>query len=136
MNEAIETIMIKKMVTLTPENSLEDARIIFDEEHFHHIPVVKDGILAGIISTFDLLHAQKPISEYKNIPLSEVMTTKVAALHPTDKIGAASIVLLQNKFHAVPVVDEDRRLVGILTTFDLLKYQYEQAYPGDDFPFA
>lgn len=135
MNNAISTIMTTKVVTLSPENTVSDARKIFKENTFHHIPIIKDCKLVGVVTTFDLLKLKKPYEEVEQLPLKEVMTSKLAVLNPTDKIGAASIVLLQNRFHSVPVVDDDRQLVGILTTFDLLKYQYQEAYPGDDFPF-
>lgn len=135
MNKPVETIMTTDPITLKPENTLEDARKIFDVNHFHHIPIVEEGKLVGIISTFDLMNTNRLLSEYQGVPISTIMTKKIATLHPTDMIGAASIVLLQNRFQSVPVVDDDRNLLGILTTFDLLKYQYKLAYPGDDFPF-
>lgn len=135
MNKAVETIMTTDPITLTPADTLEDARKIFDENHFHHIPIVEGSKLAGILSTFDLMNTNRLLSEYQGVPISAIMTRKVATLYPTDMIGAASIVLLQNRFQSVPVVDRERNLIGILTTFDLLKYQYKLAYPGDDFPF-
>lgn len=135
MNDEISTIMTTKVVTLGPEDKVSDAREIFRTNNFHHIPICDEGILVGVVTTFDLLRLQKPRHETDNLPLREVMTSKLAVLNPTDKIGAASIVLLQNRFHSVPVVDENRKLEGILTTFDLLKYQYQTAYPGDNFPF-
>ena|SRR5690606_17506882 len=135
MNHAISTIMTTRLVTLSPEDTVLDARKILSENTFHHIPVCQDGVLEGVVSTFDILKLNQSREENDARLLRDIMTTKLAVLHPTDKIGAASIVLLQNRFHSVPVVDEDRKLVGILTTFDLLKFQYQNAYPGDDFPF-
>ena len=44
-------------------------------------------------------------------------------LEPDDTIGLAADIFLANKFHALPVV-EDERLVGIVTTHDLLKYSF------------
>lgn len=136
MNQEISTIMTTKLVTLSPENTVMDAKIIFQQNNFHHIPICSDGKLEGVVSTFDILKIKKPTETYDQIRLGEIMTRKLAVLNPTDKIGAASIVLLQNRFHSIPVVDDDRRLVGILTTFDLLKHQYHNAYPGDNFPFS
>ncbi len=136
MNHEISTIMTTELVTLSPEDKVSDARDIFRNNNFHHLPITENGILVGVVTTFDLLRIQKPAHEVADIPLKEVMTTKLAVLNPSDKIGAASIVLLQNRFHSVPVVDDQRTLVGMLTTFDLLKYQYETAYPGDNFPFS
>lgn len=135
MNNEVSTIMTTKLVTLSPENTVSDARDIFQKNHFHHIPVCSNGVLKGVVSTFDLLMYGSMGGSDGQIPLRDIMTQKLAVLNPTDKIGAASIVLLQNHFHSIPVVDDDRKLLGILTTFDLLKYQYQKEYPGDDFPF-
>ncbi|MBY5956670.1 CBS domain-containing protein [Membranicola marinus] len=135
MNKEVSTIMTTKLVTLGPENTIADAREIFQNNHFHHIPICKNGILEGVITSFDLLRLNIAPDQKDKVLLGDVMTRKLAVLNPTDQIGAASIVLLQNRFHSVPVVDSDRKLVGLLTTFDLLKYQYQKEYPGDDFPF-
>ena len=136
MNKMVSTIMTTNLVTLNPKSTLLDAQKIFREKHFHHIPICTNGRLEGVVTTFDLLKVDKSSEHFDKIMVMEIMTRKLAVLNPTDKIGAASIVLLQNRFHAVPVVDDDRKLVGILTTFDLLKYQYQKEYPGDDFPFS
>ena len=137
MNSPISTIMTTDLITLSPTNSVGNARKIFRENHFHHIPVIsRDGVLEGVVSTFDLLKLDSNSVNIGNTLIGDIMTTKLAVLDPEDKIGAAAIVLLQNHFHSVPVVNENRKLVGLLTTFDLLKFQYQKEYPGDDFPFS
>lgn len=136
MNKEVSTIMSTNLVTLKPGDTAKTAREILGKKEFHHIPICEEGILIGIVTSFDLLKIAESSMDYDQVILRDVMTSKLAVLNPTDKIGAASIVLLQNRFHSVPVVDGDRKLVGLLTTFDLLKYQYEKEYPGDDFPFA
>ena len=56
------------------------------------------------------------------------MTKKLAKVESTDKIGTAAEVFMEHLFHALPVVD-DGKLVGIVTSFDLLKYEYNKEYP-------
>ena len=136
MNEEVSTIMTKKLVTLSPDDTVMDAKLIFKDSFFHHIPICRNGILEGVVSTFDILKLNKSPDTYDQILIKEIMTRKLAVLNPTDKIGAASIVLLQNHFNSIPVVDDNRKLVGLLTTFDLLKHHYNKEYPGDNFPFS
>ncbi len=136
MNEEVSTIMTKKLVTLSPDDTVMDAKLIFKDSFFHHIPICRNGILEGVVSTFDILKLNKSPETYDQILIEEIMTRKLAVLNPTDKIGAASIVLLQNHFNSIPVVDDNRKLVGLLTTFDLLKHHYNKEYPGDNFPFS
>ena len=56
------------------------------------------------------------------------MTKRLATLEPDEKIGAAAEVLLEHLFHAVPIT-LDGDLVGIVTTFDILKYEFSKEYP-------
>ena len=57
------------------------------------------------------------------------MSTRIATLEPSSKIGTAAEVFLENLFHALPIVD-DGKLVGIITSFDVLKYSFQKAYPN------
>ena len=134
MNERISTIMTKNVVTVHPEDSLEVVKSLLFEKHFHHLPVVDaDGKLAGIITSWDLIKSNKRFEEYGNFKVSDLMTVKVASLGPNDSVGAAAMVFLRHLFHGVPIVDETNRLVGIVTTHDLLKYEFKKEYPDDVF---
>ena len=54
------------------------------------------------------------------------MTKLPMFLSPEDSIGLAADIFMANKFHALPVVD-DNQLIGIITTHDLLAYSFESA---------
>ena len=53
--------------------------------------------------------------------VEDIMTKGIAKLSPNDRINVALEVFLENRFHAVPVVNENGDLEGILTTFDIIK---------------
>ena len=55
------------------------------------------------------------------------MTEFPMHLDPEDSIGLAADTFLANKFHALPIV-EDQVLVGLITTHDLLKYSFESPF--------
>ena len=55
-NFTIEQVMEKNVVTVTPETSIKDVTTILASKGFHCIPIEKDGILLGIITTRDLLN--------------------------------------------------------------------------------
>ena len=48
MNDPVSSIMTKDVVTVTPDDNLSKVRALIFDNHFHHIPVVNDGKLAGI----------------------------------------------------------------------------------------
>jgi len=129
MNEPISTIMTKKVFTLSPEDTLSKVREILLNERFHHLPVVKDKKLLGIITSYDLTKSPHDVDDYDRIKVKDIMTTKLATLGPNELIGAAAQVFLEHLFHGLPIVDEEHNLVGIVTTHDILKYQFYKAYP-------
>jgi len=53
------------------------------------------------------------------------MSDKLVLITPEDSIGLAADMFITNHFHALPVVDEDDNLQGIVTTHDLIKYAYK-----------
>jgi len=55
------------------------------------------------------------------------MSTKLVKIEPDDKVGTAAELFLDNRFHALPVVAEGK-LVGLVTTFDMLKYEFKKEY--------
>ena len=134
MNERISTFMTRDVVSVRPEDSLEEVKKLLFERHFHHLPVVdSDGKLAGIITSWDLIKSNKRFEEYGDFKVKDLMTTKVATLGPNDLIGAAAMVFLKHLFHGLPIVDDDRTLLGIITTHDILKYEFQKEYPNDAF---
>lgn len=129
MNEPLSKIMITDLKTVSPDATLNTVRELFRQNRIHHLPVVEGKKLVGMVSMTDLYKLDKSFDEYRNIRVSEVMTDKVGTLFPNEQIGAAAEVFLENLFHAVPIVNEERELMGMVTTFDVLKYQFEQEYP-------
>jgi CBS domain-containing protein len=129
MNEFVPAIMTTKVITLTPENTLQEAREIMLSKRIHHLPVLEGKKLVGIITSYDFLKLGKSLEEYANTKIKEVMTTKIATLDPGQHIGAVAEVLMEHLFHAVPIVNEDYELVGIVTSTDLIRYEYEKEYP-------
>lgn len=128
----ISTIMSKDVKTLTPTNSIADASDMFSKNKIHHIPIVKDDKLVGIVSKSDYLFFKRgflndrdddKIEEIRmqNYEVSYIMTKGIAKLEPTDRINVALEIFKENIFHAIPVVDEGR-LVGIVTTFDIINH--------------
>ena len=128
MNEAVSSVMSTDLITISSSDTLDKVKEIFRSHKIHHIPVVEAGALIGLVTTWDLWKINKPFEEYKNIVVKEVMTTRLATLEPKSKIGTAAEVFLENLFHALPIV-EDGQLVGIITSFDILRYQFLREYP-------
>jgi CBS domain-containing protein len=131
MNENITTIMTKEVKTVGTTSTLAEAKAIFDSMKIHHLPVVdSENNLLGIVTSYDLLNAQLGESSFANALVGDFMTSKVATLTEDSKVGTACELFILNKFHGLPIV-EGKKLVGIVTAHDILKYTYKKEYPED-----
>ncbi|MEO7176972.1 MAG: CBS domain-containing protein [Saprospiraceae bacterium] len=120
--------MSTQLVTIGPDESLDRVKDLFRAKRIHHLPVVDGTRLVGLITTSDLFWLNRPFSDYTEIKVKEVMTTKLATIEANSKIGTAAEIFLEHLFHAIPIVD-DGDLVGIVTTFDVLQYEFSKEYP-------
>jgi len=86
---------------------------------FRHLPVVKDGILVGIVSHRDLLRAANDEQLVR-----EVMSDDVKTVVPQTPAHEAAYLILRYRIGCVPVVEADGRLVGIVTDTDFVRAAY------------
>lgn len=129
MNELVRAVMTSEVITLTPENTLGDARKIMLAKHIHHLPVLDGKKLVGLVSSWDIFKLGQSVAEYENTPVTQLMVTHIAALDSDQHLGAVAEVLKEHLFHAVPIVNDDKELVGIVTSTDLIRYQFKKEYP-------
>ncbi len=134
----VSDIMTRRLITASADDRLIKVKSLFDENNIHHIPVVDEiDQLLGIISKEDFLKLSyhvsldtggKSFSEkwYDNTTASEIMSKYPVSLDPEDTVGLAADIFMANKFHALPVVDNDQ-LVGIITTHDILLFAFQNA---------
>jgi acetoin utilization protein AcuB len=118
--------MTRNPKTVSPDDPLSLAAGILREGRFHHLPVVEDGRLVGILSDTDLRNASfgappsEGVQEHAgNRPVRDAMRTQVWSVTPDDSVEDALLILSREKFSALPVLSGDL-LVGIITRADLL----------------
>jgi len=127
----IRELMSRDVVIASPEDPLEKLEDLFMAYNIHHVPVVEgDGKLKGMISKGDLQRVKLAVDLYFNpddgkVRAANIMTKQLASISPDAGISEAANAFMTNIFHALPVV-EDGRLVGIITTHDLLKYCFTE----------
>jgi CBS domain-containing protein len=142
MNKTMEVrqLMTKKVFFVRPDDTMDKVNDIFRLNNIHHVPVVEEGgKVIGIISKSDFFRVQHGVTLFKlakaeeyneaisrSLLVKEVMTTQVAKLSPEDSVDVAMGIFRENLFHAMPVVDKEDKLVGILSTFDLLNYAFQE----------
>ena len=134
--EPIHHIMTSNPIVLHLNDGLSQAEILFKKHKMRHLPVVSGEKIVGILSMTDLarisfVDSYDPenfsvdTSVYSLFSLEQIMVRNPKCISPDATIKEAAELFLEAEFHALPVVT-DEKLVGILTTTDLLKYLLDQ----------
>jgi CBS domain-containing protein/anti-sigma regulatory factor (Ser/Thr protein kinase) len=113
----IQEVMTKDVYCLDPDIRMGEALNIFQEKRFSGAPVSCDGELIGIISIEDLIRALR--NNNLDAPVSEYMTTSPVTVNAHDPVVEALKTFARTKFGRLPVLDKDKKLVGILTKGDI-----------------
>jgi len=116
-----ESVIISKPMTLSPEQKVEDALDIMRKEQISGFPIVKDGVLVGILTNRDLRFETNHLRK-----ISEIMTTKVITVPCGTSIEKAKEMLHKHRIEKLPVVDKKNRLKGLITVTDIEK---REKYP-------
>lgn len=132
-NVGVDHVMSKDLVTIHPGEPLSRVRELFTEHSLHHLPVVSGDQLVGIISWTDLMRlsfgdafgeddrAVDAVLDH-SLTLEGAMTKDPVTIDVNAGVHEAAKILAEKDFHALPVVKDGGRLVGIVTTSDLLKF--------------
>jgi len=123
--------MTTDVITITEDTSVMKASQIMKEHDIRRLPVMRDGKLVGIVSDRDLKEASPSkattldvhelyylLSELK---VKDIMAKKLVTIGPDDTVELAAVKMLERRVSGLPVVDNNGRLVGILTQNDVFK---------------
>ena len=133
-DQSIVRIMTTDPVTVSVDESAAKAVQILETEAIHHLPVVEDGRLVGITSSSDLLKLyllDNTQPALDSIPVRQIMQKDPIVVASSANLRDAAQMLSTGSFHALPVVDNDGVLVGIVTSTDLIQHLLMQIPVGD-----
>lgn len=126
---SVSDIMTTRVVTIEMDDRLVLAKEIFDNVNFHHLLVVDNEKLSGILSHRDFLRALSPnigtaaelIRDTETLQkrVHQVMTHNPITIAPHCDINQATKMILDNDIGCLPVL-ENNIIVGIITWKDLL----------------
>jgi len=125
------------VITAAPDETIQSVKERLLKHGFHHLPVVLQGKVLGMISQgdinkmehhFTLFHNQEAEKSnrqiFNTILAKEIMSTPVIQINADEPISKAVDLFLANIIHAWPVVNEQRELRGMITPVDLLRFAY------------
>ncbi|WP_299083759.1 CBS domain-containing protein [uncultured Paraglaciecola sp.] len=127
----IEKIMSKTVVTVSMDDTLSVVKHIFENAKFHHLLVVENGRLQGVISDRDLLKSISPfigtVQEKAsdtftlNRKVHQIMSRQPITLTSNADVYEAISLFNQHNISCIPVVNENGAAVGVLSWRDILK---------------
>jgi len=137
-------IMSSPLVAVAPDDPLSLALDLMEKQAVHHLLVVEQGRMAGILSSSDLLklallrrtdEGLAATSESMGIRVRDIMQSRVAVVRENASLREVAGALALGGFHALPVLAIDDTPVGIVTSSDLVGLlidQIERDKAGDD----
>lgn len=130
----ISKIMTEDIITVNKTQSIKEVSDIIKDKNIRHVPVVSGEKIIGMLSKVDLQKISfvntvdgddLTTALYDGLNIEQVMTKDVKVVQKSDTIYEVASILSKNEFHSLPVVEQDK-LVGIVTTTDLVKYLVDQ----------
>lgn len=123
--------MSDKVITAKPDEGIRRVFFRMRREDIRHLPVVDDsGGLVGIVSDRDLRRPdwvdEDPDLSHMyhledHVEVGDLMTRNPVVVHTYDRIRKAVRLMLEHRFGALPVLDKNDHLVGMLSAVDLLR---------------
>lgn len=128
-------------VAVTPDTTVAEARNVMHDQRIRHLPVVDNGRLIGIVSDRDVgIHARalraavgrNTVDELldDDRPVEAIMSTDPHVVNVDATVDEAARVLVSRRIHALPVINDDLELVGIITSVDCLLASLEHREPA------
>ncbi|HPN50292.1 MAG TPA: CBS domain-containing protein [Anaerolineaceae bacterium] len=111
--------MTREIRSLTPDMNMGDVLDIFRSQRVSGAPVLVNGELAGILSIEDIIRALRAVDLAS--PVSKYMSSQVMTIHDYDPVIEALKVFVKSNYGRLPVVDENNKLVGIITKGDITR---------------
>ena len=126
-----QEIMSSPVITLPPRTTLAGAWSLIRDHRFRHIPIVgPEGIPLGILSDRTLLRAAVTLgrditsNDDPNDPsqtIGNLIAAPVLTALPHAEIHQIAKTLFEQRIGAMPIIDEQNRLIGIITRSDILR---------------
>jgi CBS-domain-containing membrane protein len=140
-NRKVSEVMTAEVVTIAPDAILGRAARVMVDKHLKRLPVVdKDGKLVGILGRLDILNtlAAVHLPEWhpaahrpgRQATVGEVMTQEVPTVHEAATVEEIFELLVSSAHKRVVVVDDKRRVVGIVADSDLISRVSRENWPG------
>ena len=135
-NDPIKHIMSETVHSVQKGQPISEVFKILHDHSIHHVPVLDGERLVGLVSSTDLMRLSMGVQGYASDQmwsfidsqheLIDVMTADPKTLNESDVVRDAAQALSNGAYHSLPITDRESKLVGMVTSTDLIRYLCEQ----------
>jgi tRNA nucleotidyltransferase (CCA-adding enzyme) len=115
---SVSKLMSRRPRTIPPETSAANAAKLMQKYGYEGFPVVQEGRVQGLLTRRAV---DRALSHNLDYPASRLMEAGDVSVQPGDSLTHLQKVMIESGWGQIPVVDENRRIIGIVTRTDLLK---------------
>ena len=129
--ELVKHWMTRDVVTISPDTPLPEAHRLMSEKQIRRLPIVDHNRVVGIITLGDVREAEPSDATSLSIwemnyllakqKVDSLMTKNPLTITPEATISEAARLMLEQKVSGLPVLDQNEKLVGIITESDVFR---------------
>lgn len=130
-NVLVKDWMTSPVISTSPKEAISSAHQTMKEYGVRRLPVLEDDRLVGIVTIGDVREASPSDATtlsiwelnylWAQLTVEKIMTRKVLTVHPETPILDAAELMLNQKVSGLPVVDDQNRVVGMITESDIFR---------------
>jgi len=118
--------MVRDVISVEPQMTVREVTEKMINSNFYGFPIAERGYLLGFVTSQELLR----FTDRPDATMREVMKRGTVCVVPSMKISDAIRVLFRYGIRNLPVVDENKKLVGIISNIDIVRSQIERSRPS------
>jgi CBS domain-containing membrane protein len=128
--EPVSRIMTEAVVVIESHRALSEVFECFRHYPIHHVPVVRSGRLVGMLSSADLAKVEhfaprgaidRAAFLDGKFRIEQIMQTPVVSCSPSASVDEVAELIISSGNHAITIIDADERVIGIVTTTDIMR---------------
>jgi CBS domain-containing protein len=127
----VRDAMTKDVRMMRPDQKIRDAALLMAELDIGVLPVEENDRLVGMITDRDITVRAIAEGRGPDTPIREVMTREVLYCYDDQTVDEVSQNMADIRVRRLPVVNREKRLVGILSLGDLAQYEQAQDEAGE-----
>jgi CBS domain-containing protein len=120
MGTKVREIMSERPRCVSPETRVTEAAEVMEHDDIGAVPVVEGDRLAGMVTDRDIaVRAVATGKDVRGMPVREIATREVVTIGPDEDLSEALRLMASYQVRRLPVVDDDNRLVGVVSQADV-----------------